>query len=94
MALRLHSLHPKNLPQRDSKARVCGRCVSPGILLHSIRAKIAIWKTFLQKVPTEVKISKQEIDDLSHKEINGRQVRRSQLSEAVTVIPQLTDITV
>ena len=23
MALRLYSLHPKNLPQRDSKARVC-----------------------------------------------------------------------
>jgi AAA+ superfamily predicted ATPase len=45
----------------------------------TLRAKMAIWKTFLQMVPTEVKISKQEIDDLSHKDINGRQVRRSQL---------------
>jgi hypothetical protein len=51
-------------------------------------------ETFLRKVPTEVKISKEEIGDLSRKDINGRQVRRSQLSEGVTVIPQLTDITV
>ena len=60
----------------------------------TIRAKKTIWETFLQKVPTEVKISKKEMRDLSHKNINGRQVRRSQLHEGVTVIPQLTDITV
>ena len=60
----------------------------------TVRAKKAIWETFLQKVPTEVKISKTEIGDLSHKDINGRQVRRSQLSEGVTVISQLTNITV
>jgi AAA+ superfamily predicted ATPase len=34
------------------------------------RAKKTIWETFLQKVPTEVKISKKEMRDLSHKNIN------------------------
>jgi hypothetical protein len=31
----------------------------------TIRAKKTIWETFLQKVPTEVKISKEEMGDLS-----------------------------
>jgi hypothetical protein len=44
----------------------------------------ATWETSLQKVPTEVKISKEEMRHLSHKDINGRQLRRSQLSEGVT----------
>jgi hypothetical protein len=56
----------------------------------TIKAKKAIWETFLQKVPTKVKISKEEMGDLSRKDINGRQVR---LSEGITVIPQLTNIT-
>src|SRR5271154_3484049 len=43
------------------------------------RAKKTIWETFLRKVPTEVKISEVEMGDLSRKDINGRQVRRSQL---------------
>jgi AAA+ superfamily predicted ATPase len=60
----------------------------------TVKTKKAIWETFLQKVPTEVKISKEEIGDLSRKDINGRQVRRSQLSEGVIVISQLTNITV
>ena len=58
------------------------------------RAKKAIWETFLQKVPTKVKISEEEIGDLSRRDINGRQVRRYQLGGGVTSIPQLTDITV
>jgi AAA+ superfamily predicted ATPase len=41
------------------------------------RAKKTIWETFLRKVPTEAKISEEEISDLSRKNINGRQVRRS-----------------
>jgi hypothetical protein len=44
----------------------------------------ATWETSLQKVPREVKISKEEMRHLSHKDINGRQLRRSQLSEGVT----------
>ena len=39
-------------------------------------AKKKIWKTFLGRVKMEVNISEKEIDDLSHKSINGRQVRR------------------
>jgi AAA+ superfamily predicted ATPase len=58
------------------------------------RVKKTIWETFLRKVPTEVKISEEEMGDLSRKDINGRQVRRSQLGGGVTSIPQLTDITV
>ena len=58
------------------------------------RAKKAIWETFLQKVPTEVEISEEEIRDLSSRDINGREVRRTQLDGDVTSIPQLTDITV
>jgi AAA+ superfamily predicted ATPase len=58
------------------------------------KAKKAIWETFLQKVPTEVKISNEEMNDLSRRDINGRQVRRTQLAGGVTSIPQLTDITV
>lgn len=38
-------------------------------------ARKKIWKTFLQKVPTEKKASDKDIDGLSHKNINGRQVR-------------------
>ena len=56
------------------------------------RAKKTIWEAFLQKVPTEVKISEEEMGDLSREDINGRQVRRSQLG-GVTSIPQLTDTT-
>jgi AAA+ superfamily predicted ATPase len=41
------------------------------------RAKKAIWETFLQKVPTKVEISEEEIRDLSSRDINGREVRRS-----------------
>jgi AAA+ superfamily predicted ATPase len=58
------------------------------------RVKKTIWETFLRKVPTEVKISEVEISDLSRKDINGRQVRRSQLGGSLTSIAQLTDITV
>ena len=57
----------------------------------NIKAKKKIWETFLQKLPTEVKISEEEMDHLSRKDINGRQVRRSH--GGVTSIPQLTDIT-
>ena len=41
------------------------------------RAKKTIWETFLQKVPTKVEISEEEMGYLSRKNINGRQVRRS-----------------
>jgi AAA+ superfamily predicted ATPase len=41
----------------------------------SINAKKKIWETFLQKVPTEKMISDKDIDGLSQKNINGRQVR-------------------
>jgi AAA+ superfamily predicted ATPase len=41
------------------------------------RAKKAIWETFLQKVPTKVEISEEEIRDLSSRDINGREVRRT-----------------
>jgi AAA+ superfamily predicted ATPase len=41
----------------------------------STNAKRKIWETFLQKVPTEKKISDKDIDGLSRKNINGRQVR-------------------
>jgi AAA+ superfamily predicted ATPase len=58
------------------------------------RAKKKIWETFLRKVPTEAKISEEEIGNLSRKDINGRQVRRCQLDGGVASIPQLTDITV
>ena len=40
----------------------------------SIKAKKKIWETFLQKVPTK-KVSDKDIDGLSQKNINGRQVR-------------------
>jgi hypothetical protein len=36
------------------------------------RAKKTIWETFLQKVPTEAKISGEEMGDLSRKDISGR----------------------
>ena len=36
------------------------------------RAKKMIWETFLQKVPTEAKISEEEMGDLSRKDINGQ----------------------
>ena len=58
------------------------------------RTKKTIWETFLREVPTEVKISEEEMSDLSRKDINGRQIRRCQLDRGVTSIPQLTDITV
>jgi SpoVK/Ycf46/Vps4 family AAA+-type ATPase len=51
------------------------------------RAKKTIWDTFLRKMPTEAKISQEEIGDLSRKNINGRQVRRCQLGGGVTSIP-------
>ena len=41
----------------------------------STMAKKQIWKTFLQKVPAENKVSDKDVEGLSHKGINGRQVR-------------------
>jgi AAA+ superfamily predicted ATPase len=41
----------------------------------SINAKKTIWETFLQKVQTEKKISAKDIDGLTRKNMNGRQVR-------------------
>jgi AAA+ superfamily predicted ATPase len=41
----------------------------------SINAKKKIWQTFLQKVPTEKKVSDKNIDNLSYKNINKRQVK-------------------
>jgi len=41
----------------------------------SINIKKIIWETFLQKVPTEKKVSDKDINSLSHKNINRRQVR-------------------
>jgi AAA+ superfamily predicted ATPase len=46
------------------------------------KAKKKIWETFLQKAPTETKISEAELGELSRKNINGRQVRWCQLCEA------------
>jgi SpoVK/Ycf46/Vps4 family AAA+-type ATPase len=51
----------------------------------SIKAKKKIWKTFLQEVPTK-KISEIEIDGLSRKYINGRQVRWPKSGGGVTSI--------
>jgi AAA+ superfamily predicted ATPase len=51
----------------------------------SIKAKKKIWETFLQKVPTK-KVSDKDIDGLSHKNINGRQVRWRQSGGGVTSI--------
>ena len=39
-------------------------------------AKKKIWKTFLGRVKVRANISEKEIDGLSEKKINGRQVRR------------------
>ena len=52
----------------------------------NIKAKKKIWETFLQKVPTEKKISDKDIDGLSQKNINGRQVRWRQSGGGVTSI--------
>jgi AAA+ superfamily predicted ATPase len=52
----------------------------------NIKAKKKIWETFLQKVPTEKKISDKDIDGLSQKNINGRQVRWRQSDGGVTSI--------
>jgi hypothetical protein len=41
----------------------------------TIKVKKKIWETFLQRAPTEKKVSDKDIDGLSHKNINGRQVR-------------------
>ncbi len=45
--------------------------------------KKKIWKTFLGKVKVEVNISEKEIDSLSDKTINGRQVRRVDYSRPI-----------
>jgi SpoVK/Ycf46/Vps4 family AAA+-type ATPase len=46
----------------------------------SITAKKKIWKTFLEKVPpTKKEVTDNDVADLSHKNINGRQVRLYQL---------------
>jgi hypothetical protein len=50
----------------------------------STKAK-KIWETFLRKVPTE-KVSDKDIDGLSHKNINGGQVRWRQSGGSVTSI--------
>ena len=71
-----------------------GSSMVPSVTSVHVTAKKAIWETFLQKVPTEVKISNEEMNDLSRRDINGRQIRRTQLAGGVTSIPQLTDITV
>jgi AAA+ superfamily predicted ATPase len=52
----------------------------------NVKAKKKIWETFLQKVPTEKKISDKDIDGLSQKNINGRQVRWRQSGGGVTSI--------
>ena len=41
----------------------------------STNVKRKIWETFLQKMPTEKKISDKNINGLNRKNINGRQVR-------------------
>jgi hypothetical protein len=52
----------------------------------NITAKKNIWKTFLEKVPTEKNVSDEDIDGLSGKNINGRQVRWRQSGGGVTSI--------
>jgi hypothetical protein len=50
------------------------------------KMKKKIWKTFLKKIKTEIKISKIDVNNLNRKNINERQIRRYQRNKNIFLI--------
>jgi WD40 repeat protein len=59
-------------PDGTSCAVAVGDLYCTSLASLTEKAKKAIWETFLQMMPTKMKISKEEIGDLSRRDINGR----------------------